>query len=160
MDRLKGKTALITGGGAGLGRAMALRFVEEGANVVIGDVSEDGLRETTDLIGRLGAEDAVLARRLDVTREADCQSAVQAVVERWGRLDISLRQRRDRRGARQGQPDRFVGTGRLGARPRRQPHRRLPQREARLPGDAAARRRDPDHGLGRRAARHADLGRI
>lgn len=88
MDRLKGKTALITGGGAGLGRAMALRFVEEGANVVIGDVSEDGLRETTDLIGRLGAEDAVLARRLDVTSEADCQSAVQAAVERWGRLDI------------------------------------------------------------------------
>ena len=88
MNRLQGKVALITGGGAGLGRAMALRFIEEGANVLIGDVSEAALRETTDLIDTLGSEDALLARRMDVTSEEDCQAAVQAAVEQWGKLDI------------------------------------------------------------------------
>lgn len=88
MARLQGKVALITGGGAGLGRAMALRFIEEGASVLIGDVNEAALRETTELVARMGAEDAVLARHLDVTSEEDCESAVAAAIERWGKLDI------------------------------------------------------------------------
>jgi NAD(P)-dependent dehydrogenase (short-subunit alcohol dehydrogenase family) len=88
MDRVKGKVALITGGGAGLGRAMALRFIEEGASVIIGDVNEGALAETSGLVARMGAEDAILARRMDVTSEADCQGAVAAAVERWGKLDI------------------------------------------------------------------------
>ena len=69
MARLAGKVAVITGGGAGLGRAMALRFIEEGASVVIGDVNEGALRETTELAARMGAEEALLARRMDVTSE-------------------------------------------------------------------------------------------
>ena len=88
MDRLKGKVAVITGGGAGLGRAMALRFIEEGASVVIGDVSEGALRETTALVARMGAEDALLVQRMDVTSEEDCRAAVAAAVEHWGKLDI------------------------------------------------------------------------
>ena len=88
MSRLQGKTALITGGGAGLGRAMALRFIEEGARILIGDLSEAALRETTDLVARMGAEEALLTRRMDVTSEEDCQSAVGAAVDHWGRLDI------------------------------------------------------------------------
>jgi NAD(P)-dependent dehydrogenase (short-subunit alcohol dehydrogenase family) len=88
MARLAGKVAVITGGGAGLGRAMALRFIEEGASVVIGDVSEGALRETTELVARVGSEDALLAQRMDVTSEEDCRAAVAAAVERWGKLDI------------------------------------------------------------------------
>ncbi len=88
MGRLEGKVAVITGGGAGLGRAMALRFIEEGASVVIGDVSEAALRETAGLVEQMGAEDAILSRRMDVTSEEDCQGAVAAAIERWGKLDI------------------------------------------------------------------------
>lgn len=88
MDRLQGKVALITGGGAGLGRAMALRFIEEGASVVAGDVSVAGLAETARLVGMAGMEDALITRPMDVTSEADCESAVAAAVARWGRLDI------------------------------------------------------------------------
>jgi NAD(P)-dependent dehydrogenase (short-subunit alcohol dehydrogenase family) len=88
MDRLQGKVAIITGGGSGLGRAMALRFVAEGARVLVADINEAGGQETVAAIGRTGAEDAVAFRRVDVTVEADCEAAVADAVGRWGRLDV------------------------------------------------------------------------
>ena len=90
MDRLQGKVAIITGGGSGLGRAMALRFVAEGARILVADINEAGGQETVAAIGRLGAEDAVAFRRVDVTAEADCEAAVADVVARWGRLDVMV----------------------------------------------------------------------
>src|SRR4051794_19448342 len=90
MDRLSGKVAVITGAGSGLGRAMALRFVTEGARVLVADIDEAGGRETVAAIGRNGAEDAVAFRRVDVTAEEDCAAAVAEVVARWGRLDVMV----------------------------------------------------------------------
>jgi NAD(P)-dependent dehydrogenase (short-subunit alcohol dehydrogenase family) len=90
MDRLRGKVAIITGGGSGLGRAMALRFVAEGARVLVADINEAGGQETVAALGRLGAEDAVAFRRVDVTDEADCEAAVSDAVARWGRLDVMV----------------------------------------------------------------------
>src|SRR4051812_10001345 len=90
MDRLQGKVAIITGGGSGLGRAMALRFVAEGARVLVADISEAGGQDTVAAIGQLGAEDAVAFRRVDVTAEADCEAAVADAVARWGRLDVMV----------------------------------------------------------------------
>ena len=90
MDRLQGKVAIITGGGSGLGRAMALRFVAEGARVLVADINEAGGQETVAAVGRMGAEDAVAFRRTDVTVEADCEAAVADVIGRWGRLDVMV----------------------------------------------------------------------
>ena len=89
MGRLEGKVALITGASSGLGRAAALRFLREGARVVLGDVDAQGGAETLAAVpAELRAN--ALFQRLDVSREEDCQAAVDAALQRWGQLDIAL----------------------------------------------------------------------
>jgi len=83
MGRLAGKVALISGGARGLGAASARLMVEEGANVVVGDVLEE-------LAGAL-AEDlgpAAHAVHLDVRDEQSWASAVAKVGDTYGRLDV------------------------------------------------------------------------
>ncbi len=89
MGRLAGKVALITGASSGLGRAAALRFVREGARVVLGDIDEVGGAETlASFPDELRANG--LFQRLDVAREEDCQAAVDTALQRWGQLDVAL----------------------------------------------------------------------
>jgi 3-oxoacyl-[acyl-carrier protein] reductase len=87
MGRLEGKCALITGAGSGLGRAMARRFAEEGARVLVTDVNEEAAAETVALIGGQPGERAA-ARHMDVTSEEQVAAAIADVLARWGRLDI------------------------------------------------------------------------
>jgi meso-butanediol dehydrogenase / (S,S)-butanediol dehydrogenase / diacetyl reductase len=89
MGRLDGKVALVTGASSGLGRAAALRFVREGARVLLADIDAAGANEALAQVpGELRANAHFHA--LDVTREEDCQGAVDAAVRRWGQLDIAL----------------------------------------------------------------------
>ncbi|HEX9414423.1 MAG TPA: SDR family oxidoreductase [Ktedonobacterales bacterium] len=88
MGRLEGKTAIITGAGSGLGQAMALRFVAEGARVLAADIDEAGMGATVAALGDRATQAAW--RRVDVTREDDCAAAVAEAMERWGRLDIMV----------------------------------------------------------------------
>jgi NAD(P)-dependent dehydrogenase (short-subunit alcohol dehydrogenase family) len=81
-DRLKGKVAVVTGAGSGIGAAMAARFCEEGAHVVAVDISG----EQNALAARLG--DVCMPIHADVSKGADVQAMLQAAVTRWGRLDI------------------------------------------------------------------------
>jgi NAD(P)-dependent dehydrogenase (short-subunit alcohol dehydrogenase family) len=69
------RSALVTGGGSGLGQAIALRLAAEGARVVVADVDAAGARRTLDAIGAAGGK--AVACVGDVTREADVQRAVE-----------------------------------------------------------------------------------
>ena len=84
--RLEGKVAFISGGARGMGAAEARLFAQEGARVAIGDILEDQGRKVEAEINETGGE--ALFLRLDVTSEADWQSAISATVARFGKLDI------------------------------------------------------------------------
>ncbi len=86
MGMLDGRTAIITGGSGGIGRAAAKRFVHEGANVLLVDIEERALRACVDEIGEKHAS-WVCA---DVTSEEDNRRFVETAVERHGRIDIFL----------------------------------------------------------------------
>jgi NAD(P)-dependent dehydrogenase (short-subunit alcohol dehydrogenase family) len=79
MKDLKGKTAAITGGGSGLGRAMALAFAAEGMKVALADVDQKGLDETGSLLG--GA--LLFSQKVDVSREGDVQAFCNRIEKPW-----------------------------------------------------------------------------
>src|SRR5206468_4878810 len=83
-----GKVAFVTGAASGIGRAAALAFARQGANVVAADVSEQGNQETTRLIEEQFGR--ALAVRCDVTRAADVKAALAKTVEAFGRLDFAF----------------------------------------------------------------------
>lgn len=82
-----GKVVLITGAATGIGRATALAFAEQGARVIIGDVSEEAA-DTVAELQRLGSE--ALFVRTDVSDPASVEALIQTTVERFGRLDCAF----------------------------------------------------------------------
>ena len=84
--RLAGKTAIITGGGSGFGRATAVRFGAEGAHVVIADVDEDGGLETARLVAAAGSDADVVVG--DISMSPGAEQAVARARERFGGVDI------------------------------------------------------------------------
>lgn len=82
-DRLSGKVAVVTGAGQGIGRAIALAMAREGAWVIAGDISDNGLAETAQLGGG-----RIETLRCDVTVEGDVSALVARAVEKRGGLDI------------------------------------------------------------------------
>ncbi len=85
--RLDGKVAVITGGANGIGRATVLRFLEEGARVVLADLNEATAKETIDLATAAGHSDRVRFIRSDVVEEAQVEAAVALATSAFGRLD-------------------------------------------------------------------------
>ncbi|WP_170064310.1 3-oxoacyl-ACP reductase FabG [Mycobacterium aquaticum] len=87
VSLLTGQTAVVTGGAQGLGLAIAQRFVDEGARVVLGDLN---LEATQAAAAQLGGPEVAAAVRCDVTSSADVEALVQAAVQRFGGLDIMV----------------------------------------------------------------------
>jgi NAD(P)-dependent dehydrogenase (short-subunit alcohol dehydrogenase family) len=88
VGQFDGKTALVTGGGAGIGRETALAFARAGARVVVGNRNVARGNETIELIRRAGGT-AVFCRT-DVTVAGDVEALVQCAVERFGTLDYAF----------------------------------------------------------------------
>ena len=85
--KLQDKVALITGADSGIGRAVAVLFAREGADVVVQYLSEDDdARQTVAAVEREGRQ--ALAVKGDVRRPAGCAQAVEATIKRFGRLDV------------------------------------------------------------------------
>jgi len=83
-DYFHGKTIVITGAGSGIGRATALIFAREGANVVCADINEKGVEETAEKINAIGAQ--ALALTIDVTKRAAVEDMIQLALDGFGRV--------------------------------------------------------------------------
>jgi NAD(P)-dependent dehydrogenase (short-subunit alcohol dehydrogenase family) len=83
-----GKVAFVTGAGGGIGRAAALAFAREGANVAVADVSENDNQETARLVEQQGGR--ALAVRCDVTNVDDVKLALDKTAQAFGRLDFAF----------------------------------------------------------------------
>jgi NAD(P)-dependent dehydrogenase (short-subunit alcohol dehydrogenase family) len=85
--RLTDRVAIVTGGASGIGRASALRFIGEGARVLIADLHEDRARETVELAQAIAPRERVAFVRCDVAQETEGACLVQRARAQFGRLD-------------------------------------------------------------------------
>jgi NAD(P)-dependent dehydrogenase (short-subunit alcohol dehydrogenase family) len=85
---LQGKSALITGGGGGIGRATALVFAREGARVAVADANAEAARETVAQVNAAGGQAMSLTG--DVTDTAAVQAMIHGVVSAYGRVDVAF----------------------------------------------------------------------
>jgi NAD(P)-dependent dehydrogenase (short-subunit alcohol dehydrogenase family) len=86
MRGLKGKVAIVSGSGSGIGQAAALRLGEEGVKVGVFDIKADWAEKTAQMIRDAGGE--AVACTVDITQEAQVEAAYKTVLDRFGQLDI------------------------------------------------------------------------
>ncbi len=84
--KLKDKVALVTGAGSGIGRAIAALFSQEGAHVVVNDLSETAARETVEVLGAAGS--GARAIRADVADSAQVKAMFAEIEREFGSLDV------------------------------------------------------------------------
>ena len=83
-DRLSNKVAVVTGAGSGIGRASALLFAKEGAQVVCADINEQAVRDTAEIV-RAHTSSSVLAVRVDVTQPTEVEEMIQSCIAEYGK---------------------------------------------------------------------------
>jgi NAD(P)-dependent dehydrogenase (short-subunit alcohol dehydrogenase family) len=84
--RLKGKTAIVTGAASGIGKAIAVLYAREGANVVVTDLNEEGAKQTAAEIGAEGGK--AIAVQANVASQADIDRLFAETVNTYGTLDV------------------------------------------------------------------------
>jgi len=87
-DHIAGKTIVITGAAGGFGRLIALKAAARGANIVGGDISEDGLAETVRLVEEAGG--TASAKKTDVTDLAAMKALIAHAKEKHGQIDVMI----------------------------------------------------------------------
>jgi len=87
MGTMNGKAALVTGGGSGIGRAVALALAIEGAAVMVGEIDETAAAETVELVRERGG--AAAYQLCDVSRNGDVEALVDATLREFGSLDYA-----------------------------------------------------------------------
>lgn len=89
MGKLEGRKALVTGGGRGIGRAIVLRFAEEGADVAINYANnEETARETAEQVRALGRRAEIY--RADVARQEECEKLCADAIADFGQIDVLI----------------------------------------------------------------------
>ena len=83
-----GQVALVTGAAAGIGRATALAFAQQGLKVVLADIDEAGIRDGAETIRAAGGE--AIAVRCDVTRDEQVKALIEQTLAQFGRLDYAF----------------------------------------------------------------------
>ncbi|GAB1397512.1 MAG TPA: 3-oxoacyl-ACP reductase FabG [Saprospiraceae bacterium] len=86
MKRLENKIAIVTGGASGIGKATSIKFLQEGAKVIIWDVAEQKALETVKELAQDGS--SIEFMKVDTTSFENVQQAAQTVADKYGRLDI------------------------------------------------------------------------
>lgn len=86
--KLTGKTAMVTGGARGIGKACALAMAEAGANVAILDIEQELAEETAEAVRKLDRKSMALA--CDVTQSAEVEEALNRIVAEFGSVDIAF----------------------------------------------------------------------
>ncbi|MBR2559495.1 MAG: SDR family oxidoreductase [Firmicutes bacterium] len=88
-NRLDGKVALVTGAASGMGKAIALAYLREGAKVVATDINEDRLAELVEEAADEGfGDDSIVTIKGNVTNDDDCKAAVDLCVEKYGYMNV------------------------------------------------------------------------
>src|SRR5438046_475232 len=89
MGKFSGKTVLVTGSGRGIGRAIAVKFAKEGANVVVNDLhDDDNAKETINQVEATGAKAIFL--QADISKVEDVQALVTQAIAAFSQLDILI----------------------------------------------------------------------
>ena len=83
---IEGKSAVVSGGGSGIGRATCVALAKAGARVIVADLNDEGGKQTVDLVGQAGG--IAIFRHCDVTQSEDLAGAMASAVEHFGSLDI------------------------------------------------------------------------
>jgi NAD(P)-dependent dehydrogenase (short-subunit alcohol dehydrogenase family) len=84
--RLKGQVAIVTGGGAGIGEAISVKYAQEGARVVVAEINPDRGNSSLQAIQKQGGE--AIFVRTDVSSEDQVKAMARVAIERFGRIDI------------------------------------------------------------------------
>ena len=85
---VKDKVCIVTGAASGIGKAIATRYIQDGAKVVIADLDMDKAEATAQELLALETGGSAMAVKMDVTDEAEVTAGVEGVVKTWGRVDV------------------------------------------------------------------------